>query len=305
MSKDAWDNVEDKELRDKALRDADDQDEWNDDYVDETDSEDDEEIAQEKKGEKFEKIAKERKVNKRKWKEGEKQKFKDKEKTKVERTNLKYDNIEIVNKVDDIVEGLLKDNYANKYRDHLFPELINKMGLLYGAEIGVDKGQFSEHILSKTKINVYYCIDTWQDNFGSDCKPGYFDKSGNVRFNQAKEILDKYAPRSIMIRKTSIEASKDIANSGLDFCYIDGDHSLQGIYEDLRYWVPKVRVGGIVSGHDYKNGPRSGVTDYFGRQLDYNIKSVVDDYCARNGFPLRTLGGRILNWYFVKNRNAQ
>ena len=246
--------------------------------------------------------------DKRQWKEGEKQKVKSKEYRKVIKSNLKYENKELIDKTDDLAEQLLTEQGKNKHRDNFFPLMIEKMGLKIGAEIGVDKAGFSNHILSKTKIETYYCIDTWQDDFGSDCKPEYFDKDGNKRFNEALNALNalkSYGSRVVMMRMTGMEASTKIPNESLDFIYIDGDHSLEGIYTDIKAWLPKLKIGGLIGGHDYKDGPKSGINDNFGRQLDYKVKTVVDYYCQRYGHKLNIVGGRILSWWFIKNNPTQ
>jgi len=229
---------------------------------------------------------------------------KEKKEKKAPRDPIKYENQEMVSKFDDMVEEIKGDKKSNEYRDHFFPMLIDKLNLKNGVEIGVDKAEFSLHILSKSKIESYYCVDTWQDSFGSDCRPGFFDRDGNKRLLAAQKELNPHSKRVKMLRMTSLDAASKFKDGTLDFCYIDGDHSLEGIYDDIKAWLPKVKIGGIVAGHDYKDGPRSGINDFFGRQLPYKIKSVMDDFCARHGYPLRVIGGRILSWYFIKNRNG-
>jgi hypothetical protein len=61
-----------------------------------------------------------------------------------------------------------------------------------------------------------------------------------------------------------------------------------------------VRTGGVIAGHDYKDGPKSGMKDYWGNHLDYKIETVVDYYGARYGYKVNSVGGRILSWWFVK-----
>ena len=220
---------------------------------------------------------------------------------------MQYENKEIIDNADKIAQEIMGLKRSNHHRDRFFPLLIDKMGLEFGAEIGVDKADFSNHILTKSKIKKYYCIDTLQDDFGSNHKPGYFDKDGNNRMRVAYDTISSYIEekRVTMIKSTGLVASKDFAPESLDFCYIDGDHSLEGIYTDIYAWTPKVRIGGVIAGHDYKDGPRSGISDYFGKQLDYKIKTVVDYYCTRYGYKLNVVGGRILSWWFVKNRKSE
>jgi hypothetical protein len=112
--------------------------------------------------------------------------------------------------------------------------------------------------------------------------------------------LAEFGDRVELVKNSSAIAAPYFQNDSIDFVYIDGDHSFEGIMFDLYHWVPKVRVGGIVSGHDYKDGPNSGIKDYFGEQLPYRIKSIVDDFCKKYGFKINAVGPRVPSWWFVK-----
>lgn len=208
---------------------------------------------------------------------------------------------EFIDSVDKVAEAFLKEKNSNHHRDKFFPAMIDKLGLKVGAEIGVDKAQFSEHILGGSKLELLYCIDCWMDDFGSKYKPKEYDPVGLNRMEEARKRISKFERRYVLMRDTSANASLQIPDESLDFCYIDGDHSLEGIYTDLYAWTPKVKSGGIVAGHDYKDGPGSGIKDYWGGQLPYHIKTVVDFFCAKYGLKLNIVGGRILSWWFVKN----
>jgi hypothetical protein len=129
--------------------------------------------------------------------------------------------------------------------------LFYDLGFTKGAEIGVWKGQFSETLLVANPNLHMYCVDPWIPY------PEYWDHTRHdtigAAYKIAKERLAKY--NTTIIRKFSIEASKDIPNNSLDFVYIDGNHSFQDCVNDLCEWSKKVRVGGIISGHDYKDFP--------------------------------------------------
>ncbi len=215
----------------------------------------------------------------------------------------KYENPRLVELADEYADTLLKEEKSNKYRDYFFPKVIDLMGLKIGAEIGTDKGAFALHLLDKSRLSKLHCIDPWIDDFGSDHRPGFFNKDGNVRLNEAASTLKKHIDdkRCMFHRGFSLDVSKEWSTE-LDFVYIDGDHSLEGIYTDLYAWVPFVKLGGIVSGHDYKDGPKSGMKNAFGGQLPFMVKSVVDNFCDQYGFKLNVAGGVIKNWWFVKNK---
>ena len=209
---------------------------------------------------------------------------------------------EIVDYVDQIAEEIITNNKAANTRELFFPILVQTLGLKTGVEIGVDKGDFSALILENTSIEKMYCVDPWIDDFGSNHRPGYFDKSGNIRMKQAYDRLKPFVDsgRAEFVRSTGLEASK-VVPDGLDFVYIDGDHSLEGIFFDIYAWAPKCKVGGILSGHDYKDRANSGIKDFWGEQLDYAVKYVVDYYGRRYGYKICKTGERVPSWWFVKS----
>lgn len=210
-----------------------------------------------------------------------------------------YREPEIVAASDKTAADIISGKRTNHHRDKFFPMMIEKLGYKKGVEIGVDKGGYSFHLLSKTTLTKLYCIDCWMDDFGSNFKPEEYDPIGDNRMKQAMELLNEFGDRTEFIKATSLEASQGIPDGSLDFCYIDGDHSMEGIYTDLYAWIHKVRKGGMLAGHDYKDGPGSGIKDYWGDQLPYRVKMVVDNFCQQYGFKVNPVGGRIMSWWFI------
>ena len=211
-----------------------------------------------------------------------------------------YREQEMVDRFDTIAESILKMQRSNHHRDRFFPMMIQELGYKIAAEVGVDKGGFSQHLLSKTKLEKLYCIDCWMDDFGSNHKPNEYDPIGENRMKEAMKALSEFGDRAVFMKAMSAEAAAKIPDESLDFIYIDGDHSMEGIYTDLYAWIHKVKKGGMLAGHDYKDGPGSGIKDYWGNQLPYKVKTVVDNFCQQYGFKINPVGGRILSWYFVK-----
>jgi len=68
--------------------------------------------------------------------------------------------------------------------------------------------------------------------------------------------------------------AKDFADGSLDLVFIDADHSEESVLRDLQAWLPKLRPGGILSGHDYGAPHHPGV------------KRAVDRAFAESAHPV-------------------
>jgi len=61
----------------------------------------------------------------------------------------------------------------------------------------------------------------------------------------------KDIPNIIKVKKPSIEAANDFPNESLDLVYIDAEHDYKSVLDDVKAWTPKIKKGGILSGHDW------------------------------------------------------
>ena len=149
-----------------------------------------------------------------------------------------------------------------------------------GAEIGVFEGYLSKFVLKYLNPKIYYLIDPYKE---------YKDTVGDLNYPQEtwdmiySEVTKRffYHPNVILVRKSSIEASKDIPDDSLDFVYIDGNHSPNSVYGDIVSWFPKVGVGGVIGGHDIiENTVKSGLYRFLveNKEKDYEIKSGFNDW---------------------------
>ena len=76
-------------------------------------------------------------------------------------------------------------------------------------------------------------------------------------------------------------ASKEFKDNSFDLIFIDADHSYEAVKKDLDNWIPKLKPGGKISGHDYgnKEGVGRAVNERFDNvkvnQLHFQIHSGV------------------------------
>ena len=104
-----------------------------------------------------------------------------------------------------------------------------------------------------------YCIDPWEaytDYVEQHTTEGQAEL--NDFYKIAKERLQNY--NCSFIRKRSMDALEDFEDNSLDFVFIDGNHTFEYVVNDIAEWTKKVRVGGIISGHDYWNSSDGGYT---------------------------------------------
>ncbi|MFZ5437836.1 MAG: glycosyltransferase [Patescibacteria group bacterium] len=145
-------------------------------------------------------------------------------------------------------------------------KVVNKKQLKVGAEVGVAYGGHSEKILEKTKAFLF-SIDPYKNFESYDDPMNISQKKFDQLYKFTKERLAKFKNRSKLLRLTSAKAVNKIDK--LDFIYIDADHSYDGVKNDIVLWFNKIKVGGIIAGHDYNHpnftGVKRAVDEFFNR----------------------------------------
>lgn len=136
-------------------------------------------------------------------------------------------------------------------RWNVLADLINENDYKFIAEIGVCKGDTALPLLQNCEIDKYYAVD-----------PAFHEKFLNMDLSSVYPQLELY-------HLTSKEAAA-IINVKLDLVFIDALHDEEHVDEDIHLWAPKVRPGGVISGHDYDNkrfpGVKIAVERYFGAE---------------------------------------
>lgn len=63
------------------------------------------------------------------------------------------------------------------------------------------------------------------------------------------------------------DANKLFLDEYLDLVYIDASHRYEDVINDIKTWLPKIKKGGYLSGHDYHENSQvfDSVNDFFGK----------------------------------------
>lgn len=127
-----------------------------------------------------------------------------------------------------------------------FANLLRELGYKKGAEIGVEKGQFSQILCQNIPDLELTCVDSWTKI------PGYRERHNAIQDSNYQITISRLSPYHChVIKGFSTDVAKTIPNESLDFVYIDANHEFRHCTDDISDWSKKVRKGGIVSGHDF------------------------------------------------------
>jgi len=140
-----------------------------------------------------------------------------------------------------------------KCREDL-PKILNQINAKIGVELGVLQGDFSKAILEEWKGDKLYLIDYWRQDPGMvDANNGDHNQQLN---NMAQTFMNTYFffGRCCIIKETSVEAAKLFQDESLNFIFIDAAHDFFHVTQDLEIWLPKIKKGGVMFGHDYVSG---------------------------------------------------
>ena len=182
--------------------------------------------------------------------------------------------------------------------------LANDLNLTNAAaELGVFRGEFSELNMARWRGAKMTLVDTWE---ASDCVAG--NASACVYTNDSRSY-DKmvtrlrmerggpsFAGRWEMVQATTTEAARRYPDGHFDWIYLDATHTYAEARDDLRTWWPKLRVGGLLSGHDYQFQYQARGDGY-----TFGVKDAVDEFAAgRNLRVYSTSESYLPSFYFLK-----
>jgi len=155
----------------------------------------------------------------------------------------------------------------------LYNEILKLQKESVIVEIGCWRGKSSHAIASAikdSKINhKFYCVDTFK---GTSTSESQYDQA------KTEDILEIFKKNMIqynvnIIVGDSAKSAEKFEVSSIDFLFLDANHDYDFVYNDVISWFSKVKTGGIICGHDYRDGYKG-------------VKKCVDElFCNYELFP--------------------
>jgi hypothetical protein len=132
------------------------------------------------------------------------------------------------------------------------------------VELGTWKGKSTTFLVTEMinkgrKIN-FYAIDLFKND------PNIKDKKEIDAYGKEFSILDEYKNNTKHITNyyntivsDSSKAASLFEDASVDVIFIDAGHTYDAVKSDIINWLPKIKKGGIIAGHDYRESWKNDV----------------------------------------------
>lgn len=160
-------------------------------------------------------------------------------------------------------------------RRRIWKPFMEKHNCQVIAELGIQFGTTFD-LMTAHNPKIAVAVDSWTAQGTAGQNDWAFDqKEMDRQYNDFKERM-KDKPFVQIYREFTHDAVKRFPDEYFDLIYIDADHTYEGCLQDIEDWYPKVKIGGCLTGDDYRTAfiKRSGVT--------FGVKKAVQEFAEKN-----------------------
>lgn len=142
-------------------------------------------------------------------------------------------------------------------RWEILVDLLKDRPHVIGAEIGVFEGDTTAHLLAHLPgINVLTCVDPFvhypaQTVTLNPNKAKFHDADFDKVMLTFIRKVEPWRQKVRLMRLFSKGAVHRVDDASLDWAFIDGNHAYEYVRDDITMWLPKIKPGGLLTGHDW------------------------------------------------------
>jgi Methyltransferase domain len=123
-----------------------------------------------------------------------------------------------------------------------------------GSWMGLGSTQTFLASLAQVPDSTLICVDTWRGAPSCDHDRGMADEHDIFGIFRKNAFGADGGARLVPVVSDSAAAATLMRDGWFDLVFIDADHSYDSVKADIAAWLPKVRPGGILCGHDCESG---------------------------------------------------
>jgi len=152
------------------------------------------------------------------------------------------------------------------------------------AEIGVAVGGFSQYLIQRCEPAQFIAIDRFDlhqlDSFWGKPPQDWFGQKSHLEFYTEKfGPLIKTGVMSILHGDSSAQV-ECLADQSVDVFYVDGDHTYDGVWRDLKAILPKIKPTGMLIMNDYTS--QDGTNSY-------GVVKATHEFMVQHGYEMTML----------------
>jgi len=121
------------------------------------------------------------------------------------------------------------------------------------AELGVFKGWTTLHLLGAVPRLSIIAVDRYEIPTGAETE-GYSDYDRpdmDAMCRKISQQLAQFGDRVTLLRLDTVAAAAAVRDGSLDCVFVDADHREDHCLRDIDAWMPKLKPGGWMMGHDW------------------------------------------------------
>jgi predicted O-methyltransferase YrrM len=150
----------------------------------------------------------------------------------------------------------ITEEHLNSHNWFDYAEFYNEMAekdFKVYVELGCWKGHSVCHLAKNIKEGaIVWAVDYWDE--GPDTvATSYLPEDSPKLYDIYNRNLELAGVRHMVkdIKGCTWESASLFEDESVDFVFVDGDHSEEGVSRDIEAWWTKLKNTGIMAGHDY------------------------------------------------------
>lgn len=133
--------------------------------------------------------------------------------------------------------------------------MVKQCGWTSGCELGVFKGETFFYLLDNYPDLRMVGVDRWERTPGpkQDRETGFASYEDHPMEQYAKDVKYKaksYGNRAWIYHDLTSKVATYFNDGVFDFVFVDASHDTDSVIADITNWLPKIKPGGVLVGHD-------------------------------------------------------